>query len=167
MLAFVQRICVFATATVGLIAQTAPVAAGQQTLSSGMVGIVEGQIARLNVLNPGVVAPAVVCPAALKFLDSQGALLKSTSVTVLPGKSASFDLFGDVDLALVGDDRREIRSTITIPPVVPPPGAATPQPAPCALIGTLEVIDRSSGKTQVVLGGMHVVQSPVVAAGNP
>ena len=165
MLAFVQRICVFATATVGLIAQIAPVAAGRQTLSSGMVGIVEGQIARLNVLNPGVVAPAVVCPAALKFLDSQGALLKSTTVTVLPGKSASFDLFGDVDLALVGDDRREIRSTITIPPVVPPPGPADPQP--CALIGTLEVIDRSSGKTQVVLGGMHVVQSPVVAAGNP
>src|SRR5579864_2544947 len=117
MFAFAQRTCVFAVAVVGLFAQSTPVVPAQETRTSGMIGITEGQIARLNALNPGVAAPAVgvVCSAALKFWDGQGALLKSTTVSVLPGKSAYLDLFGDQDLALIGDDRREIRATITIP----------------------------------------------------
>jgi hypothetical protein len=134
-----------------------------------MIGVTEGQIARLNALNPGVAAPAVgvVCSASLKFWDGQGTLLKSATVSVLPGKSGYLDLFGDKDLALIGDDRREIRATITIPPVVPPPTSTIPQPAPCTLIGTLEIIDAPTGKTEEVLGVGHVIPNPLVSPANP
>jgi hypothetical protein len=169
MFTFAQRMCVFAMAALGLFAQSTPGVPAQEARTSGMIGVTEGQIARLNVLNPGVAAPAagVVCAAALHFWDGQGTLLKSATVSVLPGKSAYLDLFGDRDLALIGDDRREIRATITIPSVAPPPTSAISQPALCKLIGTLEVIDASSGKTQEVLGVGHLVPGPAVAAGNP
>lgn len=168
MFTFAQRIFVFALAAVGLFAQSSPATPAQVDRTSGMIGIVEGQFARLNALNPGVAAPAVgvVCSAALQFWDGQGKLLKSATVSVVPGKSTSLDLFGDKDLALLGDDRREIRATITIPPVLPPP-SATPPSAPCNLIGTLEIVDTPSGRTQEVIGVVHPVPSPAVAATNP
>jgi hypothetical protein len=151
--------CVFALACASLFGQSTPVIPAQQTRTSGMIGLTEGQLIRLNVLNPGVTPPAVgvVCSAALKFWDGQGALLKSTTVSVDPGKNSYFDLFGGQDLALLGDDRREIRATITIPPILPPAASTVPTPAPCTLIGTVELIDIGSGRTQEVIGVGHVV----------
>jgi hypothetical protein len=52
-----QRICVFALATFGLYAQTNVTPPVQVTRTTGIVGIAEGQTARLNALNPGI-APA-------------------------------------------------------------------------------------------------------------
>ncbi|HEV8038066.1 MAG TPA: hypothetical protein VGP62_04320 [Bryobacteraceae bacterium] len=170
MFTFTQRICVFAMAAVGLFAQSTPVVPAPETRTSGMVGITDGQVARLNVLNPGVAAPAVgvVCTATLSFWDGKGALLKTSPAIVLPGQSQYLDLFGDKDLALTALDRRQIRATITIPAIPPPPSSTTTgQPAACTLIGTLEILNESSSKTEVVLGIGHVVTSPTVAAGNP
>jgi hypothetical protein len=134
-----------------------------------MIGVTDGQVARVNVLNPGVAAPAVgvVCTATLSFWDGKGALLKTAPVIVLPGQSQYLDIFGDKDLALTGLDRREIRATITIPAVVPPPSSTTAPPAACTLIGTLEILDEATSKTQVVLGLGHVVPSPSVTTTNP
>lgn len=133
-----------------------------------MVGVVDGQAARLNVLNPGfaVSAATVVCPAVLEFWDAQGTLLKSATVSVAAGKSSYLDLFGDKDLALTGIVRREIRATITIPPVAPT-ATSSAVPTACKLIGTLEILDEFTGRTQVVLGIGHDVPGPTVAAGNP
>jgi hypothetical protein len=169
MFTFTQKMCVFAMAAVGLFAQSTPVVPAPETRTSGMIGITDGQAARLNVLNPGVAAPAVgvVCTAALNFWDGKGALLKTAAAIVLPGQSQYLDLFGDKDLALTALDRRQIRATITIPAIAPPPASATAQPAACTLIGTLEILNESTSKTEVVLGIGHVIPSPTVAAGNP
>jgi hypothetical protein len=171
MFTFIQRISVFAIAAVGLFAQSTPVIPAEEPRTSGMVGLVDGQAARLNVLNPGPAVPAVpavgtACIASLEFWDGQGLLLKSLTVNVAAGKSAYLDLFGDKDLTLAGIVRREIRATISMPPV-PATAATTTVPTTCKLIGTLEILDESTGKTQVVLGVGHVLATPTVAAGNP
>jgi hypothetical protein len=169
MVTFIQRISVFAVATLGLFAQSTPAIPAEEPRTSGMVGLVDGQAARLNVLNPGAAVPAVgtACIASLEFWDGQGLLLKSLTVNVAAGKSAYLDLFGDKDLALAGIVRREIRATVSMPPV-PATGAPTNAlSTACKLIGTLEILDELTGKTQVVVGVGHVVAPPAVAAGNP
>jgi hypothetical protein len=157
---FVQGISVFVLAASGLIAQTVtPPTPVQAVGTTGIVGITEGQFARFNVLNPGVLPPAVgvVCNALLTFLGPDGGVLKTKLVTVTPGQSAYLDLFSDVDLALAVGVRKEIRATFTTPPVIPVASSTTPVAAPCKLIATLEIIDALSLKTQVLAGGMHAV----------
>jgi len=154
MLKFEQGVCVFAMAASGLMAQA--VTPTQAVGTTGMVGLVEGQFARFNVLNPGVLPPAsgVSCSALLTFLGPDGGVLKTKLVTVAPGQADFLDLFSDLDLGLAVGQRKEIRATFTTPPVIPV--ASTPL-APCKLIATLELVDELSGKTQVVLGGIHAV----------
>jgi hypothetical protein len=176
MFRFAQRICVFTLAAAGVFAQaiTAP---AEVIHTTGIIGLAEGQIARLNVLNPGVnpgvnpggvLAPAVgvICPAMLAFLDGTGKVLKSTSVSVTPGQSALFDLFSDADLNLALDARTEIRAVITIPGVVAA-GSVTAQPAACTLIGTLEIFDSLTRRTQAVLGGTHDVPAGPATSPTP
>jgi len=163
MLKPVKGICVFALAASGLMAQTiTPV---QTVETTGMVGVAGGQYAHFNVLNPGVLPPAtgVVCSALLTFLGDDGGVLKTKLVIVAPGHSGYIDLFSDVDLQLALDARKEIRATFTTPAVVPVVTAASAAivPTACTLIATLEVVDRLTGKTQAVLGGMHSVPGPV------
>jgi hypothetical protein len=161
MLKIAQGICVFALAASGLMAQTtAPV---QEVGTTGMVGVTEGQYAHFNILNPGVVlstvpppATAAACTALLSFIGDDGGVLKTKTVTVNPGTSQSIDIYADADLALAIGARKELRATFTTPPAIPV-ASATVVAAPCALIGTLEIIDVLSLKTQVVLGGIHAV----------
>jgi hypothetical protein len=153
-----QRICVFTLAATGLFAQTVP---AQETRTTGVVGIAYGQTARFNVLNRGIAAPAVgvVCSAVLTYYDGKGAMLKQSTVTVLPGQIGSLDLFSDADLALPAVQRKQIRATVSVPLIPPPASSGTadkPSPA-CRLIGTLEIFDALSGKTEVVLGATHPV----------
>jgi hypothetical protein len=171
MFTFAQKMCVFAMAAVGLFAQSTPVAPVPETRTSGMVGVADGQAARVNVLNPGVASPSagMVCTATLKFFDGAGTVLKTGAVVVLPGQSQSLDVLGDKDLDLTGATRREIRATITIPAVVPVSTTTNTPPAACNLIGTLEVFDETSGRTLVVLRVGHVESSPSAtsATANP
>ena len=112
MFTFTQKMCVFTMAAVGLFAQSTPAVPIPETRTSGMIGIADGQVARVNVLNPGVAAPAagVVCTATLNFWDGKGTLLKTGPVIVLPGQSQYLDLFGDRDLALTILCSRLVRS---------------------------------------------------------
>src|ERR1700683_545491 len=102
MLKYVHSTCVLmALSAVALSAQGAP---GSQTVqTTGMVGIADAQTAQLNLLNPGVLAPAVgmICKATVSFVDAGGTVLKSTTLTVIPGQSVSFSLRSDTDLNLV------------------------------------------------------------------
>ncbi len=111
-----------------------------------MVGLTAGQTARLNVLNPGLQVPAAAgpaCPALLSFLNDQGAVITSATVSVMPGKSAFLDL--DRDTAISTNDQRvEIRAAIAIP--------VAAAPAPCRLIPTMEVFNNDAGRTQFVVG---------------
>jgi hypothetical protein len=161
MFTFAQRMCVFTFAAIGLFAQAIP---AQETYTFGMIGVAEGQTGRLNVLNPGVAPPAtgLVCSALLTFLDAKGNTIKSEVVSVPPQQSMSYDLFSDRDLALVTNERVEIRATITIPPILPPVSSTAPASAPCKLIKTLEVFDSLTGRTQALLDRAHLVPNPVV-----
>ncbi len=115
----VYRISVFALAAAGALAQsTIPPVVVHTT---GMIGLAEGQTARFNVLNPGVLPPALgtVCAATLAFIGADGKVLKTASVTATPGQAQFLDLFGDADLGLMIDARKQIRATFTLPAVVP------------------------------------------------
>ena len=162
MLKYVQSTCVLmALSAFTLSAQVAP---GSQTVqTTGMVGIADAQTAQLNLLNPGVLAPAVgvICKATVSFVDAGGTVLKSTTLTVIPGQSMSFSLRSDTDLNLVAGDRREIRATISIPAIATPTATATP--AACKMIPTLEMLDTVSGRTLVVLGHVTTVSGVVTA----
>jgi hypothetical protein len=167
MFKFAQGICVFALAAAGLYAQTTPNEPVQETRTSGIVGIVQGQTARLNALNPGVASPlmGVPCSGLLTFLDDGGKLLKSKTVTLAPGASSPIELDSVIDLALAVDQRREIRATITIPPVLPPSGSTTAVAPVCKLIGTLEIFNTIDGHTLVTLGTVHMVPGPAATPG--
>jgi hypothetical protein len=156
-----QRICVFTLAATGLFAQTVPT---EETRTTGAVGIAYGQTARFNVLNRGIAAPAVgVCSAVLTYYDGKGTMLKQSTVTVLPGQIGSLDLFSDADLALPAVQRKQIRATVSVPLIPPPASSTSDKPSPaCRLVGTLEIFDALSGKTEVVLGATHPV--PAIAA---
>ena len=137
MFKFAQWICVCSMAVAALDAQTSPPAPFQVMLTSGMVGIAEGQTAQLNALNPGVAPPALgeICTGLLAFVGDDGTVLKSLTVHVAPGTSQSLALFADKDLALAVNARKEIRATIKVPPVPPPTTSATPVMPVCRLIG--------------------------------
>jgi hypothetical protein len=164
-----QRISVFVLATVGLYAQTAITPPLQVARTSGMVGIAEGQSARLNALNPGdaPTSTAAGCSALLAFLGDDGKVLKSAIVNVTAGAGAHIDIDSDKDLALAVNARREIRATITIPPAPPPTATSTTPVKPvCKLIGTLEIFDTLNGHTLVSLGVGHPVPNPVATPGS-
>jgi len=173
MRSFASRISVFVLASAGAFAQTIA-APPSVTRTTGMIGVAEGQIARLNVLNPGLLPPATgaMCSAVLAFLDSNGKVLKSTAVNVAPGQSSPFDLSGDVDLSLALNMRGEIRAAITVPAIVPvsstASSAALNVPAgSCKLIATLEIFDSITRRTQAVLGATHSVPVGPVATPAP
>ena len=170
-----QGICVFTMAVTGLLAQTTATTPAQETRTSGVVGIAQGQTARFNVLNPApaastastaTTAPAA-CSAVLNYYDAVGALLKSSTVTVAPGTAGYLDLFSDVDLALAVGQRRQIRVTVSVPLGPAATSDAKAEPV-CRLIGTLEIFDALTGRADAVLGGFHRVESedatPVTAS---
>lgn len=158
----VLRISAFALAAAGAFAQSTipPVV----TRTTGMIGIAEGQTARFNVLNPGVLPPALGmnCTATLTFFDATGKALKSKTVTVSPDNAGFLDLFSAIDLGLALDQRAQIRATVSVPAVVPQPSSG-PQPS-CKLIGTLEILDALTGRTQAVIGASHDVPAGPVTA---
>ena len=150
--------CVLALSAAALSAQTTPVVTTVQT--TPIVGIAAGQTARLNILNPGVLPPAtgVTCTAAVAFLDGNGTVLKSTSLSVAPGTNMGFNLRSDTDLQLVvPGDRREIRATITIPAAVPTTTGSAELAPSCKVIPTLELFDSLSGQTQLILGRADLI----------
>lgn len=137
-----------------------------QVQTFGMVGLAEGQTARLNLLNPGVLPPlatGAICSAQVSFLDSKGAVLKTAPISVAPGQSVPFDLNRDTDVT--GNDQRvQIRAIVQVPlpsPIV----ASPPQPWGCLLIPTLEIFDTNTGRTQVVITETRGVFGPVPLAG--
>jgi len=166
---FIPGICVFTLAAAGLYPQTVSTPPAQVIRTSAIVGLAEGQTAQLNALNPGVVPPAAgaVCTGLLTILDGQGVLLKSKTVSVPPGASMSMNVDSVADLALTADERREIRATVTVPPVLPPAGATPPATPPCKLIGNLEIFDTLSGRTLVTLGVVHHVPNPAATTTPP
>ncbi|HEX6897494.1 MAG TPA: hypothetical protein VF146_19580 [Bryobacteraceae bacterium] len=141
---------------------TAVVLSAQPSVvTTGLVGISEGQTAQVNVLNPGVQPPAlgVLCSAGVVFVDDDGNVVKSATLSIPPGQSKTVQL-KDTDLSLtVQGDRKEIRAVIASPSFAP----AAPNGAACRLAPTLEVFDSLTGRTQVVLSQVTPVPGVVAS----
>jgi hypothetical protein len=146
----------------------AAVLPAQSVLTTGIVGITDGQTVQINVLNPGVLAPAlgVICSAAVELVDDSGNVLKTASLTILPGQSKSLQIRSDTDLGLtVAGDRKQIRAVVASPGFAP----STTGAVACKLVPTLEILDTVTGKTQITLTGTTPVPGivPIPAGRNP
>jgi hypothetical protein len=116
----------------------------------GMVGIAEGQTARLNLVNlypPGPpVVPPDPCRAELQFLDGDGNVVAARRVQLVAGHAAFLDFApAFVPINTVGDAvaplRAEIRANVVLAAGGVPPG-------PCR--ATLEIFNNATGRTTVL-----------------
>ena len=116
----------------------------------GMIGIANGQTARLNVVNLGVPDPTTglppdPCRMRLQFVDAEGNVLVSRGVAPEMGHSKFLDFtpsFVPINTAdAVAPLRAEIRPVMFSDNGVPPD--------PCRV--TLEIFDNVTGRTQIAL----------------
>ena len=157
MLFTVRLMCVLALGAMALAAQVVPL---ETVKTTAMVGIATGQTARLNLLNPGgeAVPAGLTCTANVTYFDGAGAVRKTATVVVAPGKNQFVDLHSDADLALTLDSRVEIRATIAVPAILPPASSSTSAPTPaCQLVANLEIFDNITLRTQAVVGKVETI----------
>ena len=135
-----------------------------QTTTFGIVGLARNQVARLNVLNPGNAYDnrTPICSAEMKFLDDQGRELKSSTARVDWDKAVSLEL--DHSEIARGAQRVHIRAVLRTA-INPPDPSATSAPMPgsvCSFLPTLEIFDKDTGKTQIILtdGRSIILQTP-------
>ncbi len=164
MFKFTSLTCVLMLGSAAVSAQV--VSSLPEVRTTGMVGVGQAQSAQLNLLNPGLAnnAVGVICTAGVSFVDAAGAVLKTGTVSVAPGTSASFVLREGVDLKLAVGDHRELRAVITRPAVPPAATSSASAAKACKLIPTLEILDNGTGRTLVILGRTRVVPSIAAAA---
>ncbi len=146
----ISGVVIGCVALAGAQGPTVPIPINSQTQTTPMVGISNGQVARLNALNPGVPAPlatGALCSAQLSFVDANGVTLKTKQVLVAPGKSEPLDLDHDTEAGPDTGGRFELRAVLRIPPV----GAAGAAPGFCTIVPSLEIFDADTGKTIVVV----------------
>jgi hypothetical protein len=114
----------------------------------GMVGIAQGQTARLNLVNAGSPTAALVpppCRARLRFLDADGNVLARVGAEVEAGHSTFLDYaLPTVPVNGIGDAvaplRAEIRAAVHfVDDEIPPP---------CRV--SLEIFDNATGHTGVL-----------------
>ncbi|HEY7170430.1 MAG TPA: hypothetical protein VH417_06250 [Vicinamibacterales bacterium] len=113
----------------------------------GMVGIADGQTARLNIVNLGVVDPTTglppdPCRAILEFVDANGRVVAARGVAAQMARAAFLDFTPNfTPLNGVAPLRAEIRAVVLTDNGVPP--------GPCRV--TLEIFDNVTGRSQIVL----------------
>ena len=145
-----------------VLAISASAQADSNVKSFGIVGMAEGQTARLNVLNVGGQGQAAQCIASLVFLSDQGEVLKVRTLSVLPGRSVSLDLDADTDLELAASQRRQIRAALA-----QLPATGSQENASCVLAPTLEIFDRLTGKTSIIMTNSIPIPQPPPSATQP
>ncbi len=135
----------------------------------GMVGIAEGQTARLNLVNlypPGPpIFPPDPCRAELQFIDADGNVVASRLVRLAAGHAAFLDFTPTfVPVNTIGDAvaplRAEIRANVNL-------GVAGLPPGPCR--ATLEIFDNVTARTTVFVasGPRACPPGPPVAPPDP
>jgi hypothetical protein len=113
----------------------------------GMVGIAQGQTARLNLVNtasPNAVLLAPPCRARLRFLDADGNVLARLAVEVPAGHATFLDYspaFVGTNADVVGPARAEIRAAVTFLDEEVPPD-------PCRV--NAEIFDNATGRTSIL-----------------
>jgi hypothetical protein len=125
----------------------------------GMVGITQGQVLQLNVINlaDGSVTPEP-CIANLSFKDTNGRDLNDPVVLSLDtgGGSGSSDLASNGIIINDKSGRFEIRGQVTFTPQRDPTA-----PNPCANVqASMEVVNAKTGGTIVFIGDPNVIGDP-------
>jgi len=134
-------------AVAALVALSAPTLARAHTnfTNFGMVGIVDGQTARLNVVNISAQLPPGPCMVELMFMDSMGMVLARTTLDLMPGEAAFHDFnFADV----IGPQpigRLQIRPEARLLGGPDTRGR-------CLVVPTLEVYDNTTMQTMIFFG---------------
>jgi hypothetical protein len=135
----------------------------------GMFGLVEGQTARVTVVNTSADPhgyPPGPCRVSLAFVDSEGIVLKEARLTLRPGQATSLD-YGfqappDPDRAT----RQDLRARIAISDLVDPGDRVSRlyPPGPC--VPAVEVFETATGRTAFLVAearmgaGPHLVAPP-------
>ena len=150
-------------------ASSAP--AFQQVTTTGMIGLITGQTARLSVLNlnPVVTDPAATAPAAcnieLQFFDAGGHAVGANRVVTNFAPQTATIL--DADRITVNPPgvaatvRGQIRGVVTVNPPLP---TAFPGPGFCTVMVTLEIIDNATQSTVSLTTATHTSGPPTPAA---
>ena len=139
-----------------------PAAYAQSGLSFPMIGIATGQAARLNVVNLAANNPMnpSSCSVELQFLDTSGKQIKQNSAQIPAGQALSLELRHS---DLPGDHQRsEVRAVLLFGSSG---GAAPPttRTSDCgSLLPSLEVYDRDTGKTSLVVTGAKELPAPLL-----
>ncbi len=104
-------------------------------LHSGVIGITQGQTARLNLVN----WEDQSIPVVLQLLDSNGNILAESKTELAPGQSVSIEANGD-NFVPEPPTRFEVRAQVVITWPIDP-----------CFMPTLEVYDNVTGKTAIVV----------------
>ncbi|MCI0611050.1 MAG: hypothetical protein L0Z71_18575 [Anaerolineae bacterium] len=104
-------------------------------LHSGVIGITQGQTARLNLVN----WESQSIPVLLQLLDTNGKVLAESKTELGPGQSVSIEANGD-NFVPEPPTRFEVRAQVII----------TYPSDPCE-IPSLEVYDNATGKADVIV----------------
>jgi len=125
---------------------------GEPGLSSPIVGIGTGQTARITALNLGTRQSTATstCQITAQFLDQKAAILKEKTFDVAAGKSESIDF--DYDRAN-SVKKLQLRAVLLFGQVG---GGAQPGPDArrtfdCNVVPSLELYDKPTGRTTVIL----------------
>jgi hypothetical protein len=120
----------------------------------GMVGIIDGQTARLNALLLPTGGPLVAggsCQVTFTFLNDQGATIASATMPATQNQAVHFDV---PPLPTAATTRTEIRGTVQVAFTVTPGSTAAAGPS-CAVVPTMEVFNPTTGQTELVLENPH------------
>jgi hypothetical protein len=131
----------------GVLARTAKAWNPQPDPPFGMVGIVEGQTVRLNLVNAASPLDTQIpppCRARLRFLDAGGTVVADQNVEVPAGQATFVDFSpSTVPVNTIGDFgpiRSEVRAAVTFLDDQTPP--------PCRV--NVEVFENATGRTTVL-----------------
>jgi hypothetical protein len=111
----------------------------------GMIGITPGETMQLNIVNVEINGlPPGPCRVTLRFLNSDGRVLKQQIVSVKPTQAAALTLTG---AEAGGGFRSEVHPALLL--------TSTETPG-CSAIGSVEVFNTSTGQTSLVAHPIYV-----------
>jgi hypothetical protein len=125
----------------------------------GMFGIVEGQTARVSVVNtsgdPRV--PAGSCRVALALVDSTGEVLKETRLTLRPGQATALEF---IWFRSGASGRQDLRARIDIADLFDP-GDRGPRLVPSGpCVPSVEVYETATGRTAFLVAEARMGAEP-------
>jgi hypothetical protein len=129
----------------------------------GMVGIIDGQTARLNALLLPTGGPLVAggsCQVTFTFLNDQGATIASATMPATQNQAVHFDV---PPLPTAATTRTEIRGTVQVAFTVTPGSTAAAGPS-CAVVPTMEIFNPTTGQTELVLENPHSLPEAIPLA---